>query len=198
MVLNRGTSQFLVLSVRPRFAEAIVDGRKTIEVRRQRPNVQPGTLGLIYSSSPTQAVVGSFRVDRIFSGTTEELWAVAERGACISRQDFDSYFSGAEIGHGIVVSCGQRLPQPIKLSLLRVIWPGCKPPRSFGYLVAADAYSRRLISILRDRLFNDRSPPEELNCNHVNRNSLKDHRGSFLLSWDDVRSLVSLLGAKGE
>ena len=66
MTVGSVASEFLVLSVRPLFAEAIVDRRKTIEIRRQRPNVKPGTLGLVYSPSPMQAVVGSFRVD-IFS-----------------------------------------------------------------------------------------------------------------------------------
>ena len=94
-------SEFLVLSVRPIFAEAIVDGQKTIEIRRQRPNVKPGTLGLVYSSSPMQAVVRSFRVDEILTGTPEELWLIAQRGAYISRENFDSYFSDAEFGHAL-------------------------------------------------------------------------------------------------
>ena len=189
------TCECLVLSVQPRFAEAIVDGLKTIEVRRRRPNVQPGTLGFVYSSSPIQAVVGSFRVDKIFSGTPEELWLVAQREAYLSRQDFEGYFAGVDIGHGIVVSCGQRLAKPIELSHLRDIWPGFTPPRSFGYLVAADASSRRMIAAIRDRLFNDRSALEEIDKNHLGKKSLQEHRGSFLLRWHEVKALSLLLGA---
>ena len=196
MTLSTAASEVLVLSVRPRFAEAIVDGLKTIEVRRQKPNVQPGTLGLVYSSSPVQAVVGFFRVDRIFSGAPEELWVAAQHGAYISRQDFDSYFEGVEQGHGIAVSCAQRLPNPIGLSDLRVIWPGCKPPRSFGYLVAADAYSRKIMSNFRSRLFSDKDTLEESKRNEIDTNSIQDRKGSFLLRWDQVRALVSLLRAE--
>ena len=142
-----------------------------------------------------QAVVGSFRVDRILSGTPEELWLVAQRGAYISKQDFDNYFAGVEVGHIILVSCGQRLPTPIKLSLLRVIWPGCKPPRSFGYLITADTYSRRIMSNFRAHLFNAGGPPEECNENNIYGNGLKDRKGSFLLSRDEVRALASLFRA---
>lgn len=198
MILSRATSEYLVLSVRPRFADAIVDGRKTIDVRRRRPNVHPGTLGFVYSSSPVQAVIGSFRVDRILSGTPEELWLVAQHGGHISRQNFDDYFADVEFGHAIVVSCGQRLPVPIKLSYLRAIWPGCRPPRSFGYFVAADAYSRRMVSILRDGLPEDRSPLEEPSKDHIDRKGVKRHRGAFLLRRDEVRALVSMLGAEGQ
>ena len=193
LILNRVSSEFLVLSVRPRFADAIVDGRKTIEVRRQRPNVRPGTLGFVYSSLPEQAVVGSFRIDKIFSGSPEEIWLMAHHRARISRKDFDSYFAGVEIAHAIVVSCGQRLPRPIKLSDLRAIWPGCKPPRSFGYLVAVDSYARRMMSIFSERLVSDVSATGEAYGNHVSGRGLQDHRGSFLLKREGVRTLVSLL-----
>ena len=196
MILSKTALEFFVLSVRPRFAEAIVDGRKTIELRRQRPNVQPGTLGFVYSSSPMQAVVGSFRVDRVFSGTPDELWLVAQRAAYISRQDFDSYFAGVDFGHGIEVSCGRRLPRPIGLAQLRAIWPECKPPRSFGYLVAADAYAQRTMSSLRHRLFGDAYPIEEAGRGHVGRKGLLERKGSFQLKWDEVRALASLWGSE--
>ena len=197
MTQNRGVSEYLVLSVRPRFAEAIVGGRKTIEIRRRRPNVDPGTLGFIYSSSPVQAVIGSFRVDRILSGTPEELWPVAQHGGHISRQDFDDYFADVGFGHAIVVSHGQRLPVPIKLSYLRAIWPGCKPPRSFGYFVPVDAYSRRIVSTLRDALPDD-TPLGEPGKEHIDRKDVKRHRGAFLLRRDQVRVLVSMLEIEGQ
>ena len=198
MIPDRAASEFLVLSVRPRFAEAIVDGHKTVDVRRQRPNVQPGTLGFVYSSSPMQAVVGSFRVERILSGPPEEIWLVAQRRAYISREEFDCYFAGVEVGHAILVSCGQRLLKPISLSNLRLIWPGCKPPRSFGYLVAADTYTQRMMATVRSRWFSVGGPLEESNRNHGDRNGLRDHRGAFLLKGDEVRALVSLLAAEGQ
>ena len=144
-----------------------------------------------------QAVIGSFRVDSIFSGTPEELWLMAQHKACISREDFDNYFAGINVGHAIVISCGQQLQRPIGLSHLRVIWPGCKPPRSFGYLVTADAYSQRIMSIFKDRLFSHGTPLEESHGIDIDTNGFQDHRGSFLLKGDEVRALVSLLGTEG-
>ena len=196
MIISGAASEFLVLSVRPRFAEAIIDGRKTVEVRRQRPNVQPGTLGFVYSSSPIQAVVGTFTVEKIVSGTPDEIWLVAQDGVYISRREFDCYFAGAKVGHAIVVSYGHRLPKPISLSRLRVIWPKCRPPRSFGYLVAADTYTQRIMSTFRNRLSGDGFPSEESNRNHVDRNGLRYPRGAFLLKGEELRILVSLLAAE--
>ncbi|SFO06949.1 ASCH domain-containing protein [Amycolatopsis rubida] len=46
------------MSLRPRFAEAILDGTKTIELRRTRVSAPPGTKLVLYASAPTMAVVG--------------------------------------------------------------------------------------------------------------------------------------------
>ena len=180
------------------FADAIVDGRKTIDIRRQRPNVKPGTLGLIYSSSPMQAILGSFRVDEIHTGTPEDLWLMTEGGAYISKEKFDKYFTDAVVGHALKVSRAQRLRNPIKLSDLRIVWPGRNPPRSFGYLVGADGHSRRIMTNFRARSFNDGSSSEECKFHHIDRTRLKDRKGSFLLSWGEVRALSSLFRAGGE
>lgn len=196
--MSKPAFRCLVLSVRPHFAEAIADGTKTIDVRRIRPNVQPGTLGLIYSSSPAQAVVGSFRIDEVLSGTPDEIWRVAEGEALLSKGDFDKYFAGVEFSHAIVVSCGKRLPTPIQLSDLRTIWPGLKPPRSFGYLVATDARSQRLMSAFKDSLLNEGSLPEEPPIDHGSSYGSQDRQGSFQLGVDQMRTLVSLLKADGE
>ena len=193
--MNRPVSEFLVLSVRPKFANAIVDGLKTIEFRRQRPKVQPGTLGFVYACSPVQAVIGSFRVDNVCSGDPEELWVIAQRGAHISKPDFDKYFAGAKVGHAIIVSCGKRFSKPINLSNLRVVWPGCKPPRSFGYLVAVDADSQRIMSVFKERWSKGIGYLEEPRKKQQgSSNRLPNHRGSFLLKGVEVRALASLLG----
>ena len=55
----------LLLCLRPRFAEAILSGAKTVELRRRPINTQPGTPILLYASSPTMAIVGTARLREI-------------------------------------------------------------------------------------------------------------------------------------
>ena len=45
----------LLLSLRPRFADAILTGAKTIEVRRRPVNASAGTPISLYASSPLRA-----------------------------------------------------------------------------------------------------------------------------------------------
>lgn len=57
------TDHALFVSVKPRFAEKILAGEKSVELRRVRPSVTPGTLVIFYASSPTREVVGTGRAD---------------------------------------------------------------------------------------------------------------------------------------
>lgn len=55
----------LLPSIPPRFTDSILDGTKTIELRRTRPRVAPGDPVLIYACSPVKAIVGSFVVEEL-------------------------------------------------------------------------------------------------------------------------------------
>src|SRR6266851_9958504 len=56
----------LLISIKPEYASAILEGRKTVELRRKFPeDVAFGSRLYIYSSSPIQAVVGIASVTRV-------------------------------------------------------------------------------------------------------------------------------------
>ena len=132
------STRMLVLSLKPRHAEAIVAGTKTVELRRTRPNVDMPTRALIYSTSPVKSLVGSCRVDLIESQTLRELWRLASDRAGVSRHEFHEYFAGLGQGVALHLSGVQRAATPVSLSQLRRLVPGFRPPQSFAYLPAAD------------------------------------------------------------
>ena len=146
-VLEAGPS--LILSIRPRHAEAILSGRKQVELRRKRPNVSQGALAFIYVSSPVKAVLGAFYVDQIISAPIESLWESTRNQNCINRDEYNEYFCGVSEGHAIQICGVISFRKPITLELLRLIWPGFRPPQSFGYFLPDDTYARRCLSILR-------------------------------------------------
>lgn len=57
----------LLLSLRPRYATAILTGDKTTELRRRPVNALPGTPIILYASSPIMAVVGTARLADVHS-----------------------------------------------------------------------------------------------------------------------------------
>ncbi len=118
-----------LLSIRPRYAEAILSGRKRFEFRRQ-PFGSSVNLALVYATSPVQLVVGEFDVLQILSAPVESLWRLTRRFAGIDRNLFFEYFSGMHIGHAIEIGAVRRYERPF----CPVEAMGIRPPQSFQYV----------------------------------------------------------------
>lgn len=123
-----------LLSVRPRFAQGILAGTKTIELRRRAPACEPGDMVVFYETSPTSAIVGFAFVSRIDDGCTNALWQTARDFAGISQQEYRRYFAGASHGSAIHLKEAKILQPAIALSEARALAPTFRPPQSWCYL----------------------------------------------------------------
>jgi predicted transcriptional regulator len=124
---------FLV-SIKPEYVNAIVDGRKTVELRKKFPeDVANGSRAYIYSSSPVQAVVAVASLERVDRLPLEELWEFHGRSSCIDRATFDEYFGRETHGCGILLGSVRPLASPIERRRLHDLL-GVIPPQSFMYL----------------------------------------------------------------
>lgn len=126
----------LFLSLRPRFAELLLAGEKTVELRRIQPAVSPGTLVLLYASSPVQALVGTGMVREVRVGSASVIWKQHGSLTGLSRAEYDSYFAGAAAAVAITLRGLNRLARPIPLGELRGGLSWSHPPQSFRYLDA--------------------------------------------------------------
>jgi predicted transcriptional regulator len=126
----------LFLSVRPRYAERILEGTKTVELRRVRPTASQGQRVLIYSSSPTMAVLATTTVERIDWGSVDEVWRRVRRSAGLSRHDYLDYFRGAERASAIWLGSVMAFETPVALRELRERWPWFRPPQSYCFVQA--------------------------------------------------------------
>ena len=130
------TASTLFLSVKPVFANKILDGSKTIELRRIRPHVVPGQSVLIYSSSPEMSLLGRAFIEEILCNTPTTLWGQVKGAAGVTRDEYDAYFAGASMAIGLRLGRTQRLRTPISLREIRVRWPWLKPPQSYRFVQA--------------------------------------------------------------
>ena len=121
----------VLLSVKPRFAEAILAGVKKFEFRRALFRRQNITTVVLYASSPTCKVVGEFTIDQVLSLTPDELWGETHHGGGIDREFFDRYFEGRETAHALKVKRARRYRWPLSLQKDLGI---THPPQSFCYL----------------------------------------------------------------
>lgn len=127
----------LLLSLRPRFAHAILDGTKTVELRRTRVSALPGTLLVLYSSSPVMAVVGVATLAERDTDSPEIIWRRYRRHIGLSRAEFSDYFTGAEHATALTIVNPRALPEPMTLSWLRS-HATFQPPQSYRYIAPTD------------------------------------------------------------
>jgi len=133
----------LFLSIHPRYVEAILHGRKTVELRKRVPRAEIGTQLVIYASMPKCAVVALAVIDRIDAMEPERMWQKVRKVAAVSRQEFDEYFQNHALAVGIHFSHVEVFENPITLAELREAWHTFHPPQQFRYL---DEFQQRSIA----------------------------------------------------
>ena len=149
----------LLVSVHPRFAEAILSGRKRVELRRRMPRVGRSETVLLYATVPCAALVGSFEVGEVLREPLRDLWQRVKGIAEVTRGEYADYFRGLTEGVGIFVASASRLEYPIPLCQLRQVWQGFHPPQGFRYNhkprlgSALLPYARRLELVSRPQGF---------------------------------------------
>jgi predicted transcriptional regulator len=121
----------VLLSLKPRFAEAILSGKKIFEFRRAVFRRREIRTVVLYASSPTKKVVGEFTIDTVLSLNLDALWGATKKGGAIERGYFDEYFFGRTTGHALKVKAVRRYRSPL---CLRADFGICHPPQSFRYL----------------------------------------------------------------
>jgi len=127
----------LVLSLRPRFADAILDGTKTVELRRTRLSAPSGTLLILYASTPVMAVIGTAILADRDTDTPSRIWRRHRPNLSLTKAEYDAYLAGASTATAVTVASPQRLPEPHTLAALRTR-ATFRPPQSFRYLSDQD------------------------------------------------------------
>lgn len=118
-----------LLSIKPRYAEAIFRGEKRFEFRRTIFR-KPVNVVVVYVTSPTCLVAGEFDVTEVITDSVEDLWGRTSRHAGIDRDRFLEYFDGCDLGYAIAIGGVRRYKKPLDLSLNF----GVRAPQSFLYI----------------------------------------------------------------
>ena len=119
----------VILSIKPKYAEAILTGEKTVELRRRHLNLHQGDQVALYASHPVKAIIGSFTVKKVVTEKTADLYDMIKTTACISSDEFRLYFSGADTGCAIFIQGFTSISEKIPLEAL-----GLKAPQSYRYV----------------------------------------------------------------
>lgn len=131
--MNRSMAP-LLMSLRPRHAELIFDGRKRVELRRRIPAGFEGREVYVYVSRTCKAVCGGFRIGEIWSGRPDEMWTKVGSWACLIREDFEDYYRDASRAYALEITDVWMYESAIGLSKLRSLFGVFAVPQSWRYL----------------------------------------------------------------
>lgn len=122
----------LLISLHPRHSQNILEGRKTIELRKKRP--RDCHYILIYETLPTAAIIGYCNAEEIVGRYTDQWCYDFASKLCLTPTEIRNYL-GDRMGYGIRVKNPQRIT-PIPLSKMREV--RILPPQGFRYLSDTD------------------------------------------------------------
>lgn len=129
----------LLLSIKPRFADAIFAGEKHFEMRKVRPRVEPGDLVLVYVTSPRCRLEGAFRVGSVLEMSPERMWPRVRSGSALSKAEFMTYYAGKTTAFAIGILEAWRLDTAVQLRELRS--ERIIPPQGYRYLSVGETTS---------------------------------------------------------
>jgi predicted transcriptional regulator len=124
----------VLLSIQPNYVTKILNGKKTIELRKKPFPAKDRIRVWIYTTSPTSAVEASVYVSNVEKGTPEEIWKKYQKKCCISKSEFDKYYDGADTAYAIHIENPQRLSKKITLPELKTLLEGFTPPQYYRYV----------------------------------------------------------------
>jgi predicted transcriptional regulator len=128
----------LFLSLRPEYADLILCGEKTVELRRRKPDVQDNDIVILYAASPVKSILGTARVQSVVQGTVTSIWRDFGSETGITQSTYKTYFDNSVEATAIRLRKTKRLSVPLTLDSIRRIIDGFTPPQSYRYLSAQE------------------------------------------------------------
>jgi predicted transcriptional regulator len=112
----------------------MLEGLKTVELRRRPVRVTPGTRVWIYSTTPRARLDATGVIQGVHESHPNEIWQRFGSRSGVSRSDFDGYFAGARTACAIVLTDIAPLAHSLSLGDLRRRVQRFHPPQFFKKL----------------------------------------------------------------
>ena len=121
----------VILSIKPEYANKILEGTKRFEFRKANFAVSGVSSVLIYATKPVGKVVGEFEIDQVHVGAPKLIWAKTRQFAGINKSFFDEYYRDRAYAVAIGVGKVNKFDEPLALS---DFGEDLTAPQSFRYL----------------------------------------------------------------
>jgi len=135
----------VILSVREPHARAIIEGRKTVELRRRFSDSWAGSRASIYSSGGLGCLLGEVTIEEVFQSRPDEIWCRFEDGIGCSRDEFDHYVGERPRLSVLRLVDPTPYEAPIPLSQLSyLLGQPIRPPQSYQAVSSSNSWGQAL------------------------------------------------------
>lgn len=119
-----------VLSIKPKYAEAIFSGRKTVEYRKS--SLRSGVDGIyIHVCGEDPACVQGFvSYSGYICGSPSDVWEKTKDTGCVTEEEFFDYFRGADTAYALQLEKATVFRNPLCLKKLGLT----RPPQGIAYV----------------------------------------------------------------
>ena len=122
----------LLMSIRANFAERLMNGSKSIEIRKHFSDKWAGRDVVFYASKPVKSLVGQATVNSVTKGRPGALWSQFETQIGCSRSEFDAYVGDTDEITAIEFKNVFRYEESVMLSKLSdLLRQKLTPPQSY-------------------------------------------------------------------
>jgi predicted transcriptional regulator len=140
---QKPTGRAVLLSIKPKYADLILAGSKTVELRRSWPSNDVGVM-IIYSSAPVQRLTGIAVIKEIKECDFDTLWKISETyGGGVTFEELREYIGKKKQAYGVML--GRIVSAEIPIDP-KQLFPNFTPPQGFMYLSPQD-YQRVIIAM---------------------------------------------------
>jgi predicted transcriptional regulator/N-acetylglutamate synthase-like GNAT family acetyltransferase len=131
----------LILSIRPKFARAVIAGQKRVEIRRSFSPRWVDQRLCLYSSSPDRRLIGEATVMSVVAASPEEIWSSYGDQICCERSEFETYSTGKSELVAITLGQVREYERPLRLDEIRALNGGnFSPPQSYRTISEKDNF----------------------------------------------------------
>ena len=135
----------LLMSVHSRFANAILQGRKTVEIRRSFSARWLGHRIALYAGAPISSVVGEAVIEGLVEDIPSIIWNRFGGSMGCTKHEFDSYVGGSDKVFALLLNGVRAYRQPLSLGTARSLTgKRLLPPQSYARLGADSPWARAI------------------------------------------------------
>ena len=116
-----------MISLKPEYANAILQHKKKYEVRTRIPNLLENDIIYMYVTAPISKVVGMFEVDSLIIGSPTWLYSMYYKKMCISPNDYAKYVGERKQIKLIKIKNERKFAYPLELKKYHIK----RPPQWF-------------------------------------------------------------------